>query len=210
MTWVDGVRALSLVVLASAQLYAMDASNRTWKAELDRARTAYYADLEGNRAADTEARERFAALQRAHPDDATLRAYMGSLELLDAARTWAVWRKHTLSQEGLSALDRAVDANPADLEARFVRALTTWHLPFFFHRRQQAEADLMIVGPRAEAAAREGALPPALAAAALDYYGQVLADRDKPGDARRAYEAAVRVDRASPGGADAFKRLRQS
>ncbi len=133
---------------------------------------------------------------------------MGSLELLDAAHTWAIWRKHALSQEGLGTMDAAVNAAPGDLEARFVRALTTWHLPFFFHRKQQAEADLLFLGPRAEQAARNGALPPPLAAAALDYWGQVLAERTQPDGARKAYLAAVRVDKNSPGGADAQKRLR--
>ncbi len=185
-----------------------ESANGAWQAELAAARTAYYADLEGDRDADADARRRFAALARQRPQEAALKAYLGSLELLDAARTWAVWRKHTLSQEGLSAMDAAVEANPGDLEARFVRALTTWHLPFFFHRKQQAEADLAILAPRAEQAARAGELPPPLAAAALDYWGQVLAGRSQTEDARNAYLAAVRVDRGSPGGTDALKRLR--
>ena len=185
-----------------------DGANGAWRAQMEAARAAYYADLEGNRDADADARRRFTELAQQHPNEAALKAYMGSLQLLDAARTWAVWRKHTLSQEGLSAMDEAVNANPGDLEALFVRALTTWHLPFFFHRKQQAEADLAILGPRAEQAARAGELPPPLAAAALDYWGQVLAERSQTDGARKAYLAAVRVDRGSPGGADALKRLR--
>ncbi len=176
--------------------------------QLAAARAAYYAALQGKSDAAEQARERFAALVREHPQDPTLRAYSGSLELLEAARTWAFWRKHTLSVEGLHTMDAAVDADPGDLEARFVRALTTWHLPFFFGRKQQAEADLQFLGPRAEQAAHTGALPPPLAAAALDYWGQVLADRGDAPRARGAYLAAVRVDGASPGGADARKRLR--
>ena len=105
-------------------------------------------------------------------------------------------------------MDAAVNSNPDDLEARFVRALTTWHLPSFFHRKQQAEDDLLYLGPRAETAARSGALPPKLAAAALDYCGQVLEDRKQPDKARQAYLAAARVDADSPAGKDAVKRLR--
>ncbi len=184
-----------------------DAHTLAWHQQLANARLAYYADLEGKREADGEARERFAALMREHPHDSTLEAYSGSLELLEAARTWAVWRKHTLSMDGLQEMDAAVEANPADLEARFVRALTTWHLPFFFHRREQAEADLLYLGPRAEQAVHTGALPPELAAAALDYWGQVLQQQEQRDAAQHAFSAAVRVDQASPGGQDASKRL---
>ena len=105
-------------------------------------------------------------------------------------------------------MDTAVNADPNALEARFVRALTTWHLPFYFHRKQVAEEDLQFLGPRAEEAARTGALPPFIAAAALDYWGQVLAEHAQPNGARNAYMAAARVDKNSPAGADALKRLR--
>jgi hypothetical protein len=173
---------------------------------LAKARTAYFADLEGERGADDRARAEFTALSVERPHEPVVDAYLGSLDLLESARTFAVWRKHTLAADGLVRLDAAVNRAPDDLEARFVRALTTWHLPFFFHRKEQAEQDLVFIGPRAEEAARQGRLPAALAAAALDYWGQVVADRNIA-QARNAYEAAVRVDPASPGGLDARKRL---
>ncbi len=176
--------------------------------QLASARSAYFRDIEGEHDADALARRQFEALRREHPQDPVITAYSGSLELLEAARTWAVWKKHSLSQEGLAQMDAAVNAAPDNLEARFVRALTTWHLPFFFHRKAQAESDLAAIAPRAEQASRSGQLPPQLAAAALDYYGQVLADRDDKNGAHQAYEAALRVDPQSPGGQDARKRLK--
>ena len=172
------------------------------------ARSAYFRDIEGEHDADALARQQFDALHRDHPADPVVTAYSGSLELLEAARTWAVWKKHTLSQEGLAQMDAAVAAAPDNLEARFVRALTTWHLPFFFHRKEQAESDLAAIAPRAEEASHSGKLPPQLAAAALDYYGQVLTGRDDKPGAKRAFEAALRVDPQSPGGKDAQKRLK--
>ncbi len=207
-------RRFSLTLLAAVvgttPCVAADQDGHTvaWKEQFAAARTAYYAGLYGDRNADAAARQQFAALVRDHPHDATVQAYAGSLELLEAGRTWAVWRKHALSIEGLSEMDSAVNADPNNLEARFVRALTTWHLPFFFHRKEQAEADLLYLGPRSEHAAQTGALPPPLAAAALDYWGQVLGEREQKDAAKKAYIAAVRVDRTSPGGEDAQKRLR--
>lgn len=180
---------------------------------LAEARRAYFADLEGQQGADDRARRQFAALAAERPHEPVVDAYLGSLDLLESGRTLAVWRKHTLASAGLKRLDTAVNQAPDNLEARFVRALTTWHLPFFFHRKEQAEHDLGIIGPRAEQAARQGSLPAPLAAAALDYWGQVLADRngeEPASQAREAFAAAVRVDPASPGGEDARKRLAAS
>lgn len=172
------------------------------------ARREYFAGLQGNHAADEKARASFAALSQQYPDNAVVEAYSGSLELLEAARTWAIWDKRRLANEGLQKLDRAVNRAPNDLEARFIRAASAWHLPFFYKRKEQAVADFAFIAPQAEAAAAKGVLPPELAAAALDYYGQVLIDRSDSHGARQAFEAAVRVDGSSPAGRDAQKRLR--
>lgn len=175
---------------------------------LAEARREYFAGLQGDHAADQRARDHFAALAQQYPDSATVEAYSGSLELLQAARTWAIWDKRRLANEGLQKMDQAVNRGPNDLEARFIRAASTWHLPFFYKRKEQAASDFTLIAPQAESAARKGLLPPELAAAALDYYGQVLIDRSDNHGARQAFEAAVRVDGSSPGGRDAQKRLR--
>ena len=185
---------------------AADAGNFTQR--LADARKEYFADLQGNRAAGAKARASFAELSRDYPGNPVVDAYSGSLELLDAARTWAVWEKSRLANEGLSKLDQAVNRAPDDLEARFIRAASTWHLPFFYKRREQSASDFTFIAPRAEAAVAKGVLPPELGAAALDYYGQVLADRSDSHGAKQAFEAAVRIDETSPGGRDALKRLR--
>jgi hypothetical protein len=175
---------------------------------LAEARRQYFANLQGNRAAGDKARASFAALARDYPAPPVVEAYSGSLELLEAARTWAIWDKRRLANEGLQKMDRAVNRAPGDLEARFIRAASNWHLPFFYKRKEQAANDFTLIAPQAEAAAAKGTLPPELAAAALDYYGQVLIDRSDSHGAKQAFEAAVRVDGSSPAGRDAQKRLR--
>ncbi len=175
---------------------------------LAEARKLYFADLEGDHAAAEKAHASFAELSRDFPGDSVVDAYNGSLELLDAARTWAIWDKRRLANEGLSKMDQAVNRAPGDLETRFIRAASTWHLPFFYKRREQAESDFTLIAPQAEAAVAKGTLPPELAAAALDYYGQVLIDRSDSHGAKQAFEAAVRIDGSSPAGRDALKRLR--
>jgi hypothetical protein len=175
---------------------------------LAEARRQYFAKLQGDHAAGDEARVSFAALAHDYPDQPVVEAYSGSLELLDAARTWEIWDKRRLANEGLEKMDQAVNRAPGDLEARFIRAASCWHLPFFYKRKEQAENDFTMIAPQAEAAAAKGTLPPQLAAAALDYYGQVLSDRSDSHGAKQAFEAAVRVDSSSPAGHDAQKRLR--
>ena len=175
---------------------------------LAEARAEYFANLQGNHAAGEKAQQDFDALSRDFPGNVVVDAYSGSLELLQAARTWAVWDKRRLANEGLAKMDQAVNRDPNDLEARFIRAASTWHLPFFYKRRDQAADDFTFIAPRAEAAVAKGTLPPELAAAALDYYGQVLIDRSDNHGAKQAFEAAVRIDGSSPGGKDALKRLR--
>jgi len=86
-------------------------------------------------------------------------AYSGSLELLEAAHTWAIWDKRRLANEGLAKMDQAVNRAPDDLEARFIRAASAWHLPFFFRRREQAASDFTFIAPRAEGAVAKGTLP---------------------------------------------------
>jgi hypothetical protein len=192
------------IFLVSSVLHA----DENFKQRLAEARTQYFAYLQGNRAAADKARAAFRTLSHDYPQNAVVDAYSGSLELLDAAHTWAIWDKRRLANEGLARMDQAVNRAPGDLEVRFIRGASTWHLPFFYKRREQAASDFTFIAPRAEAAVAEGNLPPELAAAALDYYGQVLMDRSDSHGAKQAFEAAVRVDGTSPGGRDALKRLR--
>jgi hypothetical protein len=180
----------------------------TFQQRLATARAEYFANLQGDHAAGEKAQQDFDALSRDFPGNVVVDAYSGSLELLQAARTWAVWDKRRLANEGLGKMDLAVNRDPANLEARFIRAASDWHLPFFYKRRSQAADDFSYIAPRAEAAVAKGTLPPELAAAALDYYGQVLADKSDNHGAKEAFEAAVRIDGSSPGGKDALKRLR--
>ena len=190
------VRKLTLLIAIFLACCTVLQAADTFEQRLAEARVQYFADLQGNRAAADKARASFAALSRDYPGNPVVDAYSGSLELLDAARTWAIWDKRRLANEGLQKMDQAVNRAPGDLEARFIRAASTWHLPFFYKRREQAASDFAVIAPQAEAAA------------ALDYYGQVLIDRSDSHGAKQAFEAAVRIDGSSPGGRDAMKRLR--
>lgn len=178
---------LSLLLLPGQSLQAVRAAS--FEQRMTEARRQYFAGLQGDHAAADRAHASFAALSRDFPGDPVVDAYSGSLELLDAARTWAVWDKRKLANEGLAEMDQAVSRAPGNLEARFIRAASTWHLPFFYKRRNQAADDFTFIAPRAESAAAKGTLPPELASAALDFYGQVLIDRSDNHGAKQAFEA---------------------
>jgi hypothetical protein len=196
-----------MIKLAILGLFLL-ASDPGSQQRLTTARAEYFATLQGDHAAGEKAQRDFDALSHDFPGNAVVDAYSGSLELLQAARTWAIWDKRRLANEGLAKMDQAVNRDPGNLEARFIRAASDWHLPFFYKRRSQAADDFTYIAPRAEAAVAQGTLPPELAAAALDYYGQVLAEKSDNHGAKQAFEAAVRIDGSSPGGKDAQKRLR--
>lgn len=196
-----------LMAIASMPLGADLLSRDGYAQQLARARAEYFAGISGDGQATDRAERAFGSLERDHPHDAKVMAYSGSLDLIEAARTWAVWNKHRLATEGLSKLDRSLQLAPDDLEVRFIHGETSEHLPFFYHRKADAERDFAFIAPRAEIAVRAGSLQPELAAAALDSYGRILADRNDLTAARNAFQAAVHLDRNSPGGQDASKRL---
>jgi hypothetical protein len=189
---------------------ASELDRQQYLTRLNVARTAYFKVVETNdQAADVQAHQALTELERAYPGDPVAKAYHGSLELLDAAHSWAIWNLHKQAADGLSLLDEAVAQAPDESEIRFIRAATSWHLPGFYHRQAQCEADFAMLAGRAEEDARRGKLPPELAAAAYNYWGQILVNRNDASGARLAFAAAVRIAPSSPAGADAERRQRR-
>ena len=198
---------VAATVFAQTPAPAQSSASTTFQQQLAQARAAYFQDLQGDSNAAGIAKKDFRALKAEAPDNPVVMAYSGSLALLEAARTWAFWNKQSWSQKGLAEMDKAVAMAPDNLEARFIRGASCWHLPFFFHRKQQAEQDLTFVAMRATQAVKDGQLPPQLGAAALDYYGKILENRSQHAEAQQAFREAMRVDPESPGGRDAASHL---
>jgi tetratricopeptide (TPR) repeat protein len=205
---------LALAALAYSAPAAPAASGRDaleaqeYAARLSATRAAYFKVVAGgNATADQQAHAALAAFEQAFPGDAKGIAYHGSLQLLDAAHSWQVWNLHKQAADGISMLDEAVAQAPDEPEVRFLRAATDWHLPSFYHRREQSEADFAILAAHAEDDAKLGRLPADLAAASLGFWGQVLvARRDREG-AADAFNRAIRLAPQSPAAQDARERL---
>lgn len=158
-----------------------------------KARAAYFEGVSGNQKQVDEAAKLFDSLHAECLKEPAVLAYWGSLKLLQASRTWAIWRKNSLSREGLTAVDEAVQHAPGNLEIRFVRAATTYDLPGLFHREEQCRSDFAYLASRVEQAARDGRLDPKLAAAALYYEGEFQHRDSRNQDAMRDWKVAIRI-----------------
>ena len=110
----------------------------THSEELKTAKELYYQGVYGDKTALAKSDGIFKELHLRAPDDALISVYFGSLRLVEAERTWALWKKNSLSKQGIEWMDRAVKSAPDDLEIRFVRAATERHLPGFFGRKEQS------------------------------------------------------------------------
>jgi tetratricopeptide (TPR) repeat protein len=178
--------------------------------EFNKARTLYYRGSDGDKTAYEQAAKLFDALHAKNPTDPRTEVYTGSLRLWEAAHTWELWRKNTLSKEGIGMLDSAVEADPQSLEIRFVRAVTYYSLPSFFHRREQSAQDFTLLATHAPAAASDGELEPRLAAASLYFHGLFLRDSSQDKAAKDAWREAISVapdSRAARDSAEELKKL---
>lgn len=171
------------------------------------ARKLYYQGIDGNKAAEEQADSLFSELYRQQPDDALVTVYFGSLRLAEADRTWALWKKNSLSKQGVQLMDRAVASAPENLEVRFVRGATERELPAFFGRKQQALEDIAAIVRTPEPTLRQG-LEPRLASASFYYYGIDCASAGQKTEAAKAWRTAMRLAPDSPPGQSAAEKLK--
>lgn len=173
----------------------------------DQARQRYYEAVEGNQDALDESRNLLHKLRTKNPKDSLILAYLGSTLLLEAARAVAPWRKGRLAKEGLRMLDEAVKQSPENLDVRFLRGVSTSHLPSFFKRAQQSAEDFAWLAPRAPDAVATGRLDARLGAACLYHHGLALEKAGNLTGARTAWQETVRLGPGTRAAADARKKL---
>src|SRR5215203_590652 len=110
MRWVNHVACL-IVVTGVLQGEQTQAPADT---ALSLARERYYQAVDGDKGALPQAIRLWKDLRAAQPNNATVLAYSGSTQLLEASNTMAVWKKGNLSKDGLALLDEAVGRAPYD------------------------------------------------------------------------------------------------
>lgn len=174
---------------------------------LDQARAWHFAGLEGDVAANQRALALLRELLGPSPDDPRTLAYFGSARLLEAREMPPLLELYTLSSQGLSALDRAVELAPTDWEVRFLRGMACRHLPGFFNRARQSAQDLALVAGHAAQAVQTGDLEVRFATAALYYHGLNLQADGRLESAKVHWQKAVALGPDTPGGQAATRRL---
>ena len=180
----------------------------TYTEQIRQARNLYYQGIYGDKAAIEKSDKIFSELHNQFPNDPLVTVYYGSLRLIEAQHTWALWKKNSLSKQGVQLLDSAVSGAPGDLEVRFVRAATDRNLPSFFGRKQQVQSDLSFIVQHAEQAAHQGSFDPQLAAASFFYYGELCKEQSRLKEATDAWKAAARIAPDSHAGRGAADKLR--
>lgn len=193
--------AISFVITALLMASSAD--------EFMKARALYYKGADGDKEAYEQATKLFDSLHAQSPGDPRIEVYTGSLSLWEASHTWALWKKNSLSKEGIEMMDSAVQAKPQDLEIRFVRAVTDYSLPSFFHRRQQAQQDFSWLAAQAREAVSSGRLEARLGAASLYFHGMFLHDSANDKAAEDAWKEAIAIDPQSRAARDSAAELKK-
>lgn len=174
-------------------------------ADYRQARALYYHGSDGDKDAYEQSAKLFDTLQQQQPGNPLIEVYTGSIRLWQASHTWALWKKNSLSKEGIEMMDRAVSADPKNLEIRFVRAVTDYNLPSFFHRRDQAAQEFQLLAKQAP-----GKLEPRLAAASLYFHAMFLQEASDTKAAEAAFKQAIALapqSRAARDSADELRKL---
>ncbi len=104
----------------------------------------YHRALEGDAEAVDQAIDHFEKTLDAAPDNALVRAYLGSTYTLKA-RDAAVWNKGRWVERGLDTLDEAVATAPGHPRVRLLRAATAYNLPRVVGRYDTAREDFAIL-----------------------------------------------------------------
>jgi hypothetical protein len=194
-------------VCFATTIAAAGVADRSGTDTLDEVRRLYFEAHDGSKAAASRCSNLLEELRREHPANPLVLAYSGSLTLRESAATLALWRKGKLARQGLELLDLAVKLAPENLEVRFIRSASTFHLPRLFKREAETQADFAWLASRVEEAAEQGTLQRRFAAAALYYHGLLLERQSEPERSKEAWEAALRVGPGTNGAAQAAKKL---
>jgi len=150
----------------------------------------------GDTAAAKRAQRMFDALRQDLGDGPVLLAYAGSAKMLQAKRTWLVWKKGKLVEEGRdllnAALEKARASDPdAVLEVRFLRAVSADKLPDWMGQREVVTAEFAAIAEVVPDAVEHGWLSKYQASSALYHHARDLIEAGRPDAARPLLEQAI-------------------
>ena len=125
--------SLFAIILTGLSMSSTFDDNTTW----EQARQLYYKGLEQEKALN-QAIELFQKLSRQSDEPGVAQTYLGSLTALKAQYTPWPTKKLKYANQGMEIMDAGLAQNPDNLEALFIHGTTSYYLPFFFNRRDDA------------------------------------------------------------------------
>lgn len=107
---------------------------------LDRARTLFYVSVEQADSIDTAIRL-FRKISEHDVYEGVALTYIGALTALKGKFAFLPTTKYKRVLEGLELMDQGIEKSPDNIEARFIRGMTCFYLPFFFNRKETSRKD---------------------------------------------------------------------
>jgi tetratricopeptide (TPR) repeat protein len=132
-----------------------------------------------------------------NPKNALLKAYLGSAYTLASRDAFYGPNKLKLLKKGLQTMDAAVESDPENCPARFIRAVNNFELPTFVNRRDNARADFARLLKHLNDAEKNGGSLElsAVTQQAIYYYaGLCQIQLKQTADAKSAFEKAYGLD----------------
>lgn len=107
-------------------------------------RNLFYLSVE-NKQALKKAEKIFQQLQNNDSLSGRATVYLGALMSIRGKHALLPIHKYNKALKGLELMDSGILMNPIDIESRFIRGMTCFHLPFFFKRSDTAKEDFDFV-----------------------------------------------------------------
>lgn len=107
---------------------------------LKEARILFYQSVENSETIE-KAISQFNEIRKNNLYEGVALTYIGALTALKGKFTFFPLKKYNYVIKGLTLMDEGVLKSPNNIEARFVRGMTCYYLPFFFKRKYLAVND---------------------------------------------------------------------
>ncbi len=146
-------------------------------------------------------------LTKEQPNQTLFLAYLGSAYTLRSRDAFPGPGKLQYLKDGIKTLDLAVDKDPTNVSARFIRAMNNYNLPIVFNRRKYAREDFQILVKQIEDPHPKQILSTDTRQAIYYYAGLSYKQLSQPDQARVAWQNGLQLSKNSSLGEKIQKEL---
>ncbi len=133
----------SITILYSF-LFVNSAKCGTESDSLSEARILFYECVENSKLID-KAMSVFSNIEKHKEHKGVAKTYIGALIALKGKFAFFPIKKLKFVNKGLKIMDEGVALNPYNIEARYIRGMTCYYLPFFFNRKETVKQDFTTI-----------------------------------------------------------------